>query len=362
MTVPTLGFLGLTLEEFEALRAGPTSEAWGSVQARAKQATSQLRVGSGRGEGTGGEFTKKILPAIGQGGPHAGKPGVGRTGDTDPSTLFRDDGKTIFGHTLPPEARQVTDPAERKKTRVPPGYPLAYTTPDGNPLENGIVGWGVDSKGRIKRFYTDESNVERQKQKYERLRRLTAELSKLDATLIKDAKTDDTAALVMLIRATGMRPGSERETGGETQAFGATTLQAQHVEIDGDLVAFNFVGKNGKDVHFDVHNAVLAAALEPHLAGKDGEEPLFPGVNERTGNRFLKDTVGEDFKLKDLRTLLATSVATKRLSEMEIPESPKERKALRKQICTEISERLGNEPAEVQKSYVDPGVWNALGL
>jgi DNA topoisomerase IB len=42
--------------------------------------------------------------------------------------------------------------------------------------------------------------------------------------------------------------------------------------------------------------------------------------------------------------------------------SDSERRSLRMQIAREISERLGNTPAEVIKSYVDPGVWNTLGL
>lgn len=339
------------------------AEAWGSAAARAKQAADELRVGGGHAEG--GQFSKKVVPAIGKGGPNAGRPAVGTPGSVEPHTLFRPDGKTIFGHSLPPNVREAT-PEERKAARIPPGYPLGYVTPDGKPLESGIVGWGVDSQGRIKRFYTPESEALRQKQKFERIRVLSGKLGDLDRDLREKAPGDDRAAVAMLVRATGMRPGSERKTGGQKQAFGATTLQAQHVSIDGDLISFDFIGKNGKPIQFETHNRVLAAALEPHLAGKSGEQPLFPGVNENDVNAYLKGAIGDEFKTKDLRTVLATTTARARVDELH-PEdiqalSPAERKRVRKDICEAISERLGNTPAEVQKSYVDPGVWDALGL
>jgi DNA topoisomerase-1 len=224
----------------------------------------------------------------------------------------------------------------------------------------------VDSQGRIKRFYTPESEALRQKQKFERIRVLSGKLSDLDRTLREEAGVDDRAAVAMLVRATGMRPGSESKTGGAKQAFGATTLQAQHVTIDGDLVSFDFIGKNGKTIQFETHNRVLAAALEPHLEGKSGSDQVFQNVNEKNVNAYLKGVLGDEFKTKDLRTVLATATARARVDEID-PEDihdlkPAERKRLRTEICTEISERLGNTPAEVQKSYVDPGVWDALGL
>ena len=118
-----------------------------------------------------------------------------------------------------------------------------------------------------------------------------------------------------------MRPGSEGKTGGKVQAFGATTLQAQHVNIDGDLVTFDFVGKNGKPVSFEVHNHLLARSLGPRVEGKPEGEQIFPGVNERQLNAYLKDSLGAEFKTKDLRTVLATATAQAAVREMVVPES-----------------------------------------
>ena len=286
---------------------------------------------------------------------------MGKT-PSDVRDLFREDGKTIFGHTIPPGVVEVTDPAERAKTRVPKGYPHAFTTPDGKPSPAGVIGWGVDSQGRVKRFYTDEVMAERQKAKFQRIRKLSRKLERFDAELAKDSLDDDAAALALLVRSTGMRPGSERKTGGKVQAFGATTLQAQHVNIDGDLVTFDFVGKNGKPNTFEVHNHLLARALAPRVEGKPEGEQIFPGVNENKLNAYLKGSLGAEFKTKDLRTALATATAQAAVREQAAPASKREAQALRKQISEQISERLGNTPAEVIKSYVDPQVWEPLGL
>lgn len=339
---------------------GPLAEAFGGVAARAKAAADQARVGGGHD--TGGQFSKVAVPAIGTGGTSGGRPAVGKPGAVHPSTLFTPDGKTIFGHTLPPNAREAT-PEERKAARIPPSYPGAYVPTDGKELENGIVGWGLDSQGRIKRFYSDSAMAKRAKQKFKRVRALSKRLDALDAQVARDARSDDRAALAMLIRTTGMRPGSETKTGGAKQAFGATTLQAQHVLVEGDVVSFDFVGKNGKNVAFTVEDPMLAGVLGPRLAGKAPEDQVFPGVNERGVNAFIKGAVGPEFKTKDLRTVLATSTAQARVNALtHIPAGKRERQAIRKAIAEEISGRLGNTPAEVIKSYVDPGVWNALGL
>ena len=326
----------------------------GTVQERRSD---PLHVGAGHE--TGGQFTAKVVPAIGKGQPTSG-PAVGR--DTaDPRDLFDENGKTIFGHTLPPNTRLATD-EERRAARIPKGYPAAFVTEDGSPTPAGIMGWGVDSKGRVKRFYTDEKIAERAKAKFQRIRKLSRKLDGLDADLAKDSLGDDRAACALLVRTTGMRPGSTGKTGGDVQAFGATTLQAQHVTVDGTLVTFDFIGKNGKQVTFEVDNHLLARSLEPRLQGKAPGDDLYPGVNGTKLNGYLKDALGAEFKTKDLRTALATAAAQAAIRETVIPEGKRDRQAIRTQIATQISERLGNTPAEVIKSYVDPQVWEPLGL
>lgn len=342
---------------------GELAEAWGDTKARAQAAVKQNRVGGGHD--TGGQFSKRAVPAIGSGvGVGDDRAAVGTPGETEAHTLFRPDGKTIFGHSIPPGVREAT-PEERKAARIPPGYPLGYVPEDGKPLpDSGVMGWGVDKQGRVKRFYTPEKTAERQKKKFERIRVLDSKMDGLDRDLVKDADEDDRAACAMLVRATGMRPGSTTKTGGAKQAYGATTLQAQHVSVDDDLVSFDFIGKNGKQVQFEVHNLLLAQTLGSRLEGKAPDEDLFPGVTDTTLNAYLKETLGgSEFKTKDLRTYLATATAQARVSELtEIPEGKAARQKLRKQIATEISERLGNTPTEVINSYVDPQVWATLGL
>ena len=253
-------------------------------------------------------------------------------------------------------------PEERKASKVPPGYPLAFV-PEGGAWENGIVGVGVDNKGRVKRFYSDEKIAERAKAKFKRIRKLSRSLPKLDRELDKSADKDDRAACALLVRTTGMRPGSERVTGGAKQVFGATTLQAQHVQVDRDFIRFNFVGKGGKDVSFDVQDRALASALSTRIEGRAPEDQLFPGVTDRSMNTYLKGVLGDEFKTKDLRTALATATAQAAVDGLtDRPQGKREAQQLRLRIAEQIAERLGNTRQEVIDSYVDPGVWNSIGL
>jgi DNA topoisomerase-1 len=158
---------------------------------------------------------------------------------------------------------------------------------------------------------------------------------------------------VYLIDKTGFRPGSDSETGGDVKAYGATTLEADHVKIDGKKVSFDFIGKKGVRITKTLEDDRLAMLLRPRVS-KGGR--LF-SVSDGQVRDYLHSRDGA-FKLKDFRTHNGTAKALDAMKRMPKPKSLTAFKKAQRMVAKVVSEHLGNTPAVALKSYIDPGVWS----
>jgi DNA topoisomerase-1 len=231
---------------------------------------------------------------------------------------------------------------------------------------DGMIGAGIDSKGRIKREYSDEFNAGRSRLKFQRISALQKKMAEVDDRLrdggAPPPPDNDDDAVLLLIRSTGLRPGSNRDRGGKVETYGATTLQAKHVVVSGDGVRLVFTGKNGKALSIDVADPDTTAMLLDRAKGAADEDELFPEATQDTVNARLKSLAGVDFKPKDLRTLLATATAHDAVARLPIPGSAKEAVKWRNQIAQEVADMLGNTKAVTLARYINPDVWGGWPL
>ncbi len=246
---------------------------------------------------------------------------------------------------------------ERKAHRIPPAWTDVQITDDrGSALQ--VVGW--DGKGREQRRYSREHTDAAAVAKFDRVRALQDAFPGIERQLRESAKSGDVAAgALLLIALTGMRPGSERDTGAERQAYGATTLQAQHIAVVGDTATFTFVGKSGKDLKLEVTDGDLAEVLQTALDGKAPGEQAFAASDSDL--RSALKAVAPGFKVKDLRTRLGTAIAQREVESMPEPLTDADRKRKMREVATTVSKALGNTPAIALNSYIDPTVfagWN----
>lgn len=231
-----------------------------------------------------------------------------------------------------------------------------------NPLQARVT----DMKGREKRFYSAEHHEKASAAKFERLRAFhQARPGILRATrkaLLDPGSPDHDSALVLhLIDHTGFRVGSDRDTGADKHAYGATTLLGKHVRIRGPEVQFSFVGKNGKTITHTMTDATLSTliAAKRKISGERGR--LFPGTSDVQMRDFLAASGGEGFKVKDFRTWKATALASDALRKAAKPKSQREFKKLQREVAIRVSTHLGNTPAMALKAYIDPMVWIPVG-
>jgi DNA topoisomerase-1 len=154
--------------------------------------------------------------------------------------------------------------------------------------------------------------------------------------------------------ATGVRPGSEKDTGAEKQAYGATTLLARHVQVSPTgAVRLKFTGKKGVALDIPVNDPGVAHMLRARAA-KGGR--LFDTTD--VGLRgYAAGLAGGGYKPKDFRTLRGTLTAAAEVKARNTPRGPADYKRAVRDVATVVAAKLGNTPTVALQSYIDPTVF-----
>jgi phage-related protein (TIGR01555 family) len=267
---------------------------------------------------------------------------------------------TVYGANEKWHGGTPEEHARLKALKIPPAWTDIRLNPD--PTEGKQV-TGRDVKGRSQ---SRELPGHRGEQDVEKFSRLVA-FNKVRDRVVAKAAADmndpklpravqDAAAVVYLVSQTGFRPGSEKDTGADVKAHGATQLEGQHVKVSGDSTTFDFPGKSGVTQHHIVKDAKVATFLRQRATGENKQ--IFQ-VSETHVRDYFHGIGASEFDLKDMRTWVATDMARAQVKKMPVPMDAKEHKASVAAIAEKVSDKLGNKPAQALKSYIDPMVWKA---
>lgn len=159
---------------------------------------------------------------------------------------------------------------------------------------------------------------------------------------------------------TGMRVGNEDSANGENsikgvKTYGLTTLKKEHIKVKRSEIIFEFVGKKGVFQQIAVKDMLLVSQIKWQMERAAGEN-LF-AINDYHVRKFVQKSVGKNFMVKDFRTLHANCIASDILiNSLKKPKAVKKRdlNAEVKQLCIEVSQKLGNTPAMAKRAYIDP--------
>jgi DNA topoisomerase-1 len=265
----------------------------------------------------------------------------------------KDGWRAVDGKELPEHVR---------KQAIPPAWKDVHYDP--NPKADLVV-QGRDSKGRIQSRYSDSHKAMVAAEKFARISELIKKIGEIKGENEKNGKggKKDDAECLRLIMETGIRPGSDRDTKAEKQAYGATTLRGRHVVVKKDGVHLDFIGKKG--VHLDIPvmdkktaENLLGRAKE---AGKSGR--LF-NTNEGKLLEYTHTLDGGGFKVKDMRTMVGTTTAISLVKKMPVPQSESEYRKQVKEVAVSVSKKLGNTPVVCLQAYISPVVfttWRQIG-
>jgi DNA topoisomerase IB/N-acetylglutamate synthase-like GNAT family acetyltransferase len=246
--------------------------------------------------------------------------------------------------------------------RVPPAWANVRLNPD---ADAALQALGVDVKGRTQYLYSAAHSEQAAAEKFQRLKDFNAVAPKAIKQALADMQNKqlasekrDAAAVVYLIGKTGLRVGSDAETGGAVKAHGATTLLGQHVTLLGDKLSLDFVGKKGVQIHKELTDPKLAQYLKGKV--KSMGDRLF-NTTDSAVRTYLKDITGDQFKVKDFRTWHGTSTALQELKDRPVPKTATEFKRVVSEVAKVVAKHLGNTPAVAKSAYIDPAVWGGWG-
>ena len=211
---------------------------------------------------------------------------------------------------------------------------------------------GFDSKGRMQYRYSAEHSEQAAVVKFARVKEFVSKLPGVRQKIQESMRSEDpaereAASVLALIDKTGFRVGSERDTGAEVQAHGATTLDASHVDVSGDKVTFKFIGKKGVAIEQTIRDPGVARMISDRQS-KGGK--LFHTSDSEVRD-YLKKIAG-DFKVKDFRTAVAADTALQSIESIAAPKNKKEFEKKRKEVGTIVAAKLGNTATVALASYI----------
>lgn len=245
--------------------------------------------------------------------------------------------------------------ARKDGVAIPPAW--NNITYNKKPVE-GVIASGTDAKGRKQRLEDPEWRTMKIREKHERIAK---DLEPIFDDNVKKLRTQAKegnveAQVLYLITQTAFRIGGEGDGKAKEKAYGASTLLGKHAKVDGNTVTFDFIGKEGvRQVH-TIKDPVIAK----YVSGRGGEERLFPTSEEKI-RKHWKSMGG--YKVHDIRSLLATRLAKRKLDEL-IPPPPKDEKELNKvmaETAKVASEKLGNRPSEALNTYISHTIFPVVG-
>ena len=250
---------------------------------------------------------------------------------------------------------------EVKSVRIPPAWRDVKVAPD--MAHAKVLATGVDGKGRVQSIYSQVHAEAQATRKFAKVEQLDTKAPAIIKRVRGDAlsaldEVAEPAATLALIAATGIRPGSTKDTGGEKQAFGATTLEARHVYTRGDEVHLKFVGKKGVGIDIPVTDRAVAADVVRRAAIDGPHQRLF-AVTAMSLLAYAKDVSG-GARPKDFRTWVGTTTARRLVAKLQPARSEKEYKGLVRGVAVEVATRLGNTPVVALQSYIDPRVFGRI--
>jgi DNA topoisomerase I len=308
---------------------------------------------------------------VGDEAAHAGTttdvPRLRRVSPRDPGWTRRRAGKG-FIYLDDSGNRLTAEESQRCKLLViPPAWEQVWICP----VPNGhLQAVGVDDAGRRQYLYHEQWRLQRDRLKHDRVLEVAARLPSARRTVAKHLQLEGMPYQRALGAAFRLLDLGFFRIGGEAYAeinnsYGLATIQKEHVTIEAGAVIFNYVAKSGQERYVALADDLVLRAVGDLLTREDGGPELLAyedggqwrDVSSNDINSYLKDLLGDEMSAKDFRTWHGTVIAAVVLAEAnERARTVSARKRAVSAAMKEVAGYLGNTPAVVRTSYVDPRV------
>jgi DNA topoisomerase-1 len=204
-----------------------------------------------------------------------------------------------------------------------PGPPGNWKDVVWEPEKMYIAKWQDKLSGKMKYAWFSDSaflkqNVE--KEKFKKAEKLDKEIPKIEQHIVKNSDSEDLtrrkiATVCWLILRVNIRVGDEKDPG-EADTVGAITLRPEHIKIEGNMLNFDFLGK---DCVRWVKQVEAPPVVIRNIAefSKECKEYLFEGIDSRKVSRFLFEKM-KGLTAKVFRTWKCTLTVEKSLKGCKV--------------------------------------------
>lgn len=186
-----------------------------------------------------------------------------------------------------------------------------------------IAKWEDKLTGKTKYVWFSDSaflKQKREKEKFDKAEKLDRVIPKIEEHIIENLEVKNEermkiATVCWLILTLNMRVGDEKDLG-EADTVGAITLRPEHIKIEGDVIHFDFLGK---DAVRWVKNVKAPPSVIRNIEqySKECREYLFEGIDSKKVTRFLSKKM-EGLTAKVFRTWRTTQVVKSQLDNSNV--------------------------------------------
>ena len=150
----------------------------------------------------------------------------------------------------------------------------------------------------------------------------------------------------------------------DNNSFGIATLLCEHASLHREAVEFDYPAKSGVRRTLVIDDPEAVRAVRALLRRRKHSDRLLVCRNSSGWtdlhaddlNARFKETVGEDYTVKDLRTWHGTVLAAEAFADADPPVNTKVVKRVEAAVMREVADALGNTAAVARSAYVDPRV------
>jgi DNA topoisomerase-1 len=218
---------------------------------------------------------------------------------------------------------------------------LLVPRPQGNwkdivwePNKMYVAKWEDKLTGKIKYVWFSDTaflKQNREKEKFQKAETLGKQIKQIEAHILKNLDAKDVelrkvATVSWLILVPNMRVGDEKDPD-EADTVGAITLRKEHINIVGDMIYFDFLGKDSVRwvKQYQAPSSVIRNIQE--FMKDTSKEYLFQGIDSKKVARFLSEKMPK-LTAKTFRTWRCTKTVKEELEKSGITKDDPDYKKL----------------------------------
>ncbi len=195
-----------------------------------------------------------------------------------------------------------------------------------------VAKWVDKLTGKVKYVWFSDTaflKQNREKEKFQKAETLGKMIKQVEAHILKnlDSKEEERRAVATvswLILVANMRVGDEKDPD-EADTVGAITLRSEHIKIEGDVIHFDFLGKDSVR-WVKEFQAPLSVIRNIQAFAKDkNREYLFQGIDSKKVSRFLSEKMPK-LTAKVFRTWKCTKTVKEELEKSGVTKDDPEYK------------------------------------